>query len=117
MTEKDYSKIKDLYEELKEVESNEAVIIRETGLNNEMLFISVSRGLAQYKGEVEGNNLPISQLVDRIYYENQDKIRKVIMEILREELDKIVLKKNDLKLQFKNIKVVGIGEEKGNNEN
>lgn len=54
--------------------------------------------------------LPMSIIVDKIYYENQNRIRKVVMDILREELDKIVLKKNDLKLQFKNIKVVGCGK-------
>lgn len=116
MTEKDYEKIKELHEELKAVESNEAIIIRKTGLNNETLFNSVSKGMIQYKGEVEGNNLPMSIIVDKIYYENQNRIRKVVIDILREELDKIVLKKKDLKLQFKNIKVVGCGKEKGNNE-
>ena len=117
MTENDYSKIKNLYEKLKDIESNEAVIIRETGRNNELLFNSVAKGITQYKGEVEGNNLPMSYIVDKVYYENQDRIRKVIMDILQEKLNKIVIEKNDLKLQFKNIKVEGYGEEKSHNEN
>lgn len=117
MTEKDYEKITDLYKKLEDEKQKESQLRSVMEYNNIFLFNSLSGGVQQFNLELEGKALPLERIVDKVFFENQNRISKVIKDILREELDNVEKRKNELKMQFKNIKVVGCGEEKGNNEN
>lgn len=118
MTENEFNKIIDLHKHLKDIEDKEKDIKTEMDFPNFILFDSVAEGIKHYDAEINGNGvLVFNRITDKIFYENQDRIKKVIMDILQEGLDKVVLEKNDLKLKFKNIKVEGYGEEKSHNEN
>ena len=116
MTENDFKNITDLYNKLKDIEKQESTVVREIGLDNWLLFDSLKYGINQYKDKIKGKELRIGSIVDKIYYEHQDEIRAVIINILNKELEKIVAEKNQLKKQFENIRVGKIGEEKSNNE-
>ena len=116
MTENDFKNITDLYNKLKEIEEQESTVVREIGLDNWLLFDSLKYGIKQYEDELEGKGLRIGRIVDKIYYEHQDEIRVVIINILNKELEKIVAEKNQLKKQFENIRVGKIGEEESHNE-
>ncbi|SEP83084.1 hypothetical protein SAMN04487977_101552 [Treponema bryantii] len=105
MTENQYEKITRLYKSIKDLEDNETELSRVIDLPIDIMLGCVTDGIRQYKYEQEGKNLPLDRITDKIFFENQGKIKQIIVDILEGELTKVRVEKNDLKLKFKEVEV------------
>ena len=105
MTLKDFDKIQDLFNQLKEEKTKKGELIKLKTLDTKSLLQEISHCIMQRENEVNGIGMVFDRYIDKLFYETQERIKKVVLEILNEELDKTVLKENDLQLKIKNVEV------------
>lgn len=105
MTQKDFDKIQDLFNQYKEEKEKEGELIKLKTYNTASLFQEIVNSIRTRQNEIEGTGMVFDRYIDKMFYENQERIKNVVVDILNEELDKVVLKTNDLQLQIKNVEV------------
>ena len=110
MTENEFSKIIDLHNNLKDLEDKENQIKNVLDFSNLLLFYSLADGVRHYDSELKGESLMFKRITDKIFYENQERIKKVIIDILQEQLEMVVTEKNHIKFLFENIEVGKIAD-------